>query len=83
MVEKGTDVPEMSRVSQTVIDTIADTEGRDPTDLTPRLDEVIDSDGLNRLFADTPTMGKVVFNYDRYEVTVFADGYVSVKDLTK
>lgn len=80
MVEKGADTPEMSRVSQTVIDTIADTEGRDPTDLTPRLDEVINRDGLDQLFADTPTVGKVVFNYNSYEVSVFADGYVSVTD---
>lgn len=80
MVEKGADVPEGSRVSQAVIDTVADAEGANATDLTPQLHEVIDTDVLDRLFVDTPTIGKVVFNYNGYEVSVFADGYVSVKD---
>lgn len=66
-------------MSETVIEAVADAVGTDPLNLTPPLYEAIDPDALDQLFAGTPPVGKVVFNYNGCEVSVFPDGYVSVE----
>lgn len=62
-----------------VVEKVAEGEDVDPLELTPPLYEVIDPDALENLFANGQALGKVIFNYNGYEVSVFPDGYVSVK----
>lgn len=75
-----TEVSEESDIYQSVIETIAIVEDVAPTDLSPPLYEIVDPDALETLFTDGQTLGKVVFNYGMYEVSVFSDGYVSLKN---
>ena len=70
-------------VSRAVIDAVAAAEGTPPTELTPPLYDVIDPEALDKVFAGKESLGKVVFNYNSYEVSVEADGYVAVKDRTQ
>jgi hypothetical protein len=69
-------------VSRAVVEAVAEAEGVDSVDLTPPLYEAVDPDALNRLFAATPSAGRmegrVCFRYNGYEVTVWGDGYVSI-----
>ena len=69
-------------LSRAVIDTVAAVEGTPPTELPPLYD-VIDPEALDKVFAGKESLGKVVFNYNSYEVSVEADGYVAVKDRTR
>ncbi|WP_255167998.1 HalOD1 output domain-containing protein [Natrononativus amylolyticus] len=73
------EVAEESCVSQKIVEAIAEAEETEPIELTPPLYEVIDPEALENLFANNQTLGKVVFNYNSCEVTVFSDGYISVK----
>jgi hypothetical protein len=68
---KGNAVP-----SREVARAVARAEGLDPTALRQRLMEVVDTDALDRLFRETT--GHVRFEYHGYEVTVTADGEVSL-----
>lgn len=69
-------------VSQAVIEAVARAEGVEPTELTPPLYEIVDPDTLDALFASPSTGGlrdgRLTFTYNRSEVTVSGDGYVSV-----
>lgn len=67
-------------VSQAVIDAVAAAEDTRPTELTPPLYDVVDPEALDRVFAGRASVGKVVFNYNSYEVSVDADGFVTVRD---
>lgn len=69
-----------SSICERVIDAIAEAEETDPTELNPPLYEAIDPDALDTLFGKGGTIGKLIFNYNGYEVSVFPDGYVSVDD---
>lgn len=71
--------PKQDEVSQTVVEAVAEAEGVSSVDLTPPLGTVIDTEALDCLFAETPTVGKVMFNYNSCEVSVFPDGYVAVE----
>lgn len=73
-----TEVADESCVSQTIVETIAEAEGIDPLELTPPLYDVIDPDALADLFTDGRTIGRIIFNYNSFEVSVFSDGYVSI-----
>ncbi|WP_436926970.1 HalOD1 output domain-containing protein [Halosimplex amylolyticum] len=66
-------------VSEAVIDVVAALEGIPPTELTPPLYDVVDPEALE-MFAEKVSLGKVMFNYNGYEVSVHADGYVAVED---
>ncbi|WP_415380458.1 HalOD1 output domain-containing protein [Halosimplex sp. TS25] len=66
-------------VSEAVIEAVAAAEGVRPTELAPLYD-VVDPDALETVFAGKSSLGKVVFNYNSYEVTVDADGHVAIKD---
>lgn len=79
MNQVQTDVSTEGSICQAVIESIAEAEGTSPIELTPPLYEVIDPDAMERLFADNQALGKLVFNYNNHEVSVFTDGYVSVK----
>ena len=70
-------------VSRAVIDAVAAVEDTPPTELTPPLYDVVDPEALDNVFAGKATLGKVVFNYNSYEISVDADGYVAVKDHTE
>ena len=70
-------------VSRAVIDAVAAVEGTPPTELTPPLYDVVDPEALDNVFAGKASLGKVVFNYNSYEISVEADGYVAVKDYTQ
>lgn len=74
-----TDVSEERSICQEIVELIAEAEETDPTELIPPLYEVIDPDALESLFVNSQALGKTVFNYNDYEVSVFSDGYVSIK----
>lgn len=82
MNEIHADVSGSGSVCQAVVELVAEAEGLDPTELVPPLYDVVDTEALESLFADDGTVGKVVFNYTGYEVSVFSDGYVSVESPT-
>lgn len=79
MNQVQTDVSRDSCIYRAVVESIAKAEGTHPTELTPPLNEVINPDGLKNLITDNQTLGKVVFNYKGYSVSVFTDRYVSVE----
>lgn len=72
-------VSEERSIYQAVIEAIADAEGIDPPELTPPLFEVLEPEALDTLFARNQALGKVIFNYNGYEVSVFPDGFVSIE----
>lgn len=80
MCQVQTDETDERSVSQAVIDAIAAVEGTPPTELSPPLYDVVDPEALNKVFAGKASLGKVVFDYNSYEVSVGADGHVAVKD---
>lgn len=62
---------------------VAEVEGTSPTRLDPPINDVVDADVLDRLFAPTgatrvASTGRVVFPYRGHMVTYYADGYVTV-----
>lgn len=75
---------QVERASYRVVEAVATREGVDPTELRPRLSDVVDPEALDRLFSDgrgtreAPT-GRVEFRYCGYDVTVFCDGRVDVR----
>lgn len=79
MIQVQTDVSRGSSICQTIVESIAEAEGTDPIELTPPLYEVIDPDSLESLFANKQALGKIIFSYNSYQVSVFPDGYVSVE----
>lgn len=79
MNQVQTDVSGGSSICQEVVELVAEAEGADPVELTPSLFEVVDPAALESLFADKQALGKVIFNYKSHEVSVFPDGYVSVR----
>lgn len=65
-----------------VVSEVADREGVDPVELTPRLHSVIDTEALDSLFQPTPKRdggsGFVEFRYQGYLVRVDASGAVEI-----
>lgn len=73
--------PEPARRSPSdrVVAAVADEAGTDPENLPQRLYDAVDPDALDSLFGGrNATRGTVSFVYCGYEVTVRADGAVSV-----
>lgn len=69
--------------SRAVVDAIAEREGVEPTELSPRLYDVIDPEALDSLFAPAETdtsrpTGTVRFSYNGYDVHVSSAGAVHV-----
>lgn len=69
--------------TETITHAVADVEGLSPTQVDPPLDDVVDTDLLDRLFARTADetgdpAGRVIFPYRGHEVTVHADGFVTI-----
>lgn len=79
---------EPDHLSQAVVESVAEAEGVDPTELTP-LYAVVDPDALEALFRpNSPTRdrqirGEIRFSYHGYDVRVTADGEVDVADGTE
>ncbi|MFB6188598.1 MAG: HalOD1 output domain-containing protein [Halapricum sp.] len=73
-------------VSRIVVETIADAEGVEPTDMEERLYDVIDPDALNSLFRQEETgrtsAATVSFEFHGYEVTVHGDSSVELSETT-
>lgn len=72
-------------VCSTVITTIADAKGVEPTALSEQLNDVIDPDALERIFQDSATgpartAGRVCFEMAGCDVEVHATGRVSVTE---
>ena len=79
---RPTDGPRGS-LALAVVDAVADREGVDAVDLDPPLSDVVDPDGLERLFrvdaaGNRRVRGHVTFPYGAYRVTVTSDGEVEV-----
>jgi hypothetical protein len=71
--------------TERVLQRVADAEGTEPSELEEPLYEAVDPDALETLFEsveDGPHReeGKVRFPYQGYEVTVHAEGDVSVRE---
>ena len=71
--------------SRAVVDAVAVREGVDPADLSGPLYRAVDTDALDALFrADGPAKlddgACVRFGYAGYEVTVYADGRVELRE---
>lgn len=69
--------------TRAVVETVAEARGCGPTDLPP-LNEVVDPDALDRLFADARSGrprrgGHLVFHYAGCTVTVLGTGRVVVR----
>jgi len=79
MVQAQTTTAYADNVVFEVVEKVAEVEDVDPLELTPPLYEVINPEALESLFANGQALGKVIFNYNGHEVSVFSDGYVSVK----
>ena len=72
------DGPPGEPVVHRIVTEIATREGTDPTEMEP-IAGAIDVDALEALFDGPPTFsGHVSFTYSGYEVTVAADGGVTV-----
>lgn len=68
---------------EAIICAVAEAEGTSPLHLDPPLHDVVDPDTLDRLFAPTRDgvgipEGRVVFPYRGHEVTLHADGRVTI-----
>lgn len=79
MYKIQTETPEERRVSQTVVEAVAEAEGVRPVELTPPLYDIIDPDALDRIFDNNLSIGKLTFNYNNCEINVFSDGYVAIE----
>lgn len=68
----------------TIVQKVADRKGIDPTEVSPPLQQRLDTDALNRLFApthsDERSSGQLMFTYCGHEVTVHANGDITVED---
>jgi len=62
-----------------VIDTIADTVEKEPTQLGFRLSDYVDCDALERLAANSESEWTVSFDIPEYTVTVTSDRSVSLE----
>lgn len=72
-------------LSTAVIDAVADAADLEPAELGTRLYDQIDPDALDNLFSDRHNgmargSGHVVFSLLDYEVTVYSDGHVVVRE---
>jgi hypothetical protein len=72
-------------LSTAVIDAVADAADVDPAELGTRLYDQIDPDALDNIFSDRHNgmprgSGHVGFTLLDYEVTVYSDGYVVVRE---
>lgn len=72
-------------LSTAVIDAVADAAELDPAELGARLYDQVDPDALDNLFGDrhdgTPRgSGHVSFSLLDYEITVYSDGHVVVRE---
>jgi hypothetical protein len=67
--------------SVAVVMAVAAREGVDPTELSPPLNDVVDPDALDALFAgsDDESIGSLTFDYRGYSVEVRSDGRVHVE----
>lgn len=78
-------VEQPTRLSQLVVETVADAEDVNPVALPP-LYNTVDTDALDRLFepqlqpASEPPVGEVQFSYYGYTVQVTAAGRVTLTD---
>lgn len=71
-------------VTTAVVEAVAGHRDVDPAAFEPPLNDVIDADALESLFAPTrrgTRSGSVTFEYGELEVTVDANGTVDVDDL--
>lgn len=67
-----------------IVSSVANANGVDPIELEPRLNDVVDSDALERLFSDRAngaprSGGRVVFTLCGCEVTIQSDESVEVR----
>ena len=66
--------------SVAVVLAVAAREGVDPTDLSPPLNDVVDPDALDAIFAETDARGgSLSFTYHGYSVEIHSDGRVHVE----
>jgi len=83
MKQVETEKADNGTLTRSIVEAV--TEAKDVTyeELSPPLYEVIDTDALNQLFDQKLSRGKVVFNYNACEISVFSDGYITVKNYSE
>lgn len=79
MIQVETEKADNGTLTHSIVEAVTEAEDVTYEELSPPLYEVIDPDALNQLFDQKPSIGKVVFNYNTCEVSVFSDGYIMVK----
>lgn len=68
-----------SALTSNILETVAEAEGVQPTQLTVPLFKSVDPDALEALFANqNNTTGRVTFDYHGYTVTVRSDGTIDL-----
>lgn len=73
--------PTEDSLSHEVIEAVAEERGTEPEDLPETLNDVVDPDALDALFAgQNSRSGMVTFRFCEYTVTVTADGDVSLEE---
>lgn len=74
---------EPTSLGEAIVSAVAEEKGVDPTELPP-LYRVVDSDALDSLFRTEQEsgqpVGRVVFHYEGYEVTVYSTGRVELDE---
>ena len=85
MADGARDAADERAPSERVVERVAAAENVDPAELEPPLFDVVDPDALDVLFNTMETgagldMGAVRFAYHGYDVSVSADGTVSVSE---
>jgi hypothetical protein len=65
-------------LSTRVLETVAEREGVETTDLPSRLYDVVDPDALDSVF--TADVGHLTFPYCGYRITVHADGRIELAE---
>lgn len=70
-------------ISEAVVDAVAAAEGVEPTELTARLHDSIDTDALDRLYESATERGedlRLAFTFGEYEVVIESERPVLVRE---
>ncbi len=75
---KSFETDEQESVCIAIVEEVSSATGTDPSQMTPRLNDVVDTDALKRLVDGSSTEVSFTFRFLSCRVTVFGDGDVVV-----
>ena len=70
-----------TEIAVAVVEAVAEVAGVDPTELVPRVHDVIDPDALDRCVRSAPAEAAVSIPFDDYRVTVRGTGTLTVAEM--